>query len=158
MVGLAELAELATDAKRIADFIEASGTVAGCLGTGLRYLKQFVPRSLPWPGKREVETVGVNNIEAFRKRLIKGKPDRKPWRVTVEGTFFRAALLSSGWWERNHEAKIPNFRWQNGLQEWLYRGFEEWAPSWDFNPLEDVDDKTMPYGHFYKSCGRVRGC
>jgi hypothetical protein len=57
----------------------------------------------------------------------------EPKLLTVQGTFFPCILLISGWWERQNSMKEPKLTWQNGLQEWLYRGFEEWAPSWDIS-------------------------
>ena len=52
--------------------------------------------------------------------------------MTVEGTLFPSALLTSGWWEKHTAAAIRKVKWRDGIQEWLFRGFEEWAPSWDF--------------------------
>jgi len=136
------LAGVAVSAENIKSIAESIGTVAGCLGGGIRYLRKFVPEKFPWPGKRGLETITVDNIETFRKKLCRVKPYEKPQRITAEGTFFRSVLISSGGWERDHEASLPDFKLKTGLQTWLYRGFEEWAPSWDFNPAEN---DPMPY-------------
>lgn len=139
---MVDLAVLATNADNINKIVGAAGTVAGFLGTGISYLRGFVPWSIPWPGKK-VETIAVDDIETFRKKLCREKVREKPQRITAQGTFFRSVLLSSGGWEREHEAGLPDFNLKTGLQTWLYRGFEEWAPSWDFNPLSEKE--PIPY-------------
>jgi hypothetical protein len=127
--------ELGGSLKDIKTVLEAAGTLAGTLATGIRYLQPFVLSCMSWRSRQGLENVG--NVHDFRRKLLRQKPLDKPLLITVEGSYFPATLLSSGWWEREHEAKIPDFRWQDGLQEWLYRGFEEWAPSWDFNLAEE---------------------
>lgn len=68
-------------------------------------------------------------------------------RITVSGTLFPCALLTSGWWEQHTRAEIKKIRWHDEIQEWLFRGFEEWGPSWDFTwDFENWDaGKTRPY-------------
>lgn len=50
-----------------------------------------------------------------------------------EGTFFPAVLLYSGWWERTKKDANYDNPHLNELQEWLFTGFEEWAPSFDIS-------------------------
>jgi hypothetical protein len=65
--------------------------------------------------------------------------------MTVEGTFYPSALLTSGWWNKK-SAALRKIRWRDGIQEWLFRGFEEWAPSWDFTwDWENRGPAQTPY-------------
>jgi hypothetical protein len=66
--------------------------------------------------------------------------------MTVEGTFYPSALLTSGWWNNKKAAALRKIRWRDGIQEWLFRGFEEWAPSWDFTwDWKDRGPAQTPY-------------
>lgn len=72
-------------------------------------------------------------ISVLRAKLIDEKVDLvQPVQMTVVGTLFPSALLSSGWWERASEAKIRHINWKDNVQKWLFHGFHQWAPSWDF--------------------------
>jgi hypothetical protein len=74
---------------------------------------------------------------ALKDRLLSGPPEcveqirRQPKLVQVHGLLYPCALLVSGWWESQLE-KIEGTQWHNGIQEWLFRGFHAWGPSWDF--------------------------
>lgn len=79
------------------------------------------------------EVGGHETIEDLRdKLLLGGKRPEHPVELTVKGTLFTCALLSSGWWERQSKAKLKRVKWRDPLQEWLFYGFDEWGPSWDF--------------------------
>lgn len=56
--------------------------------------------------------------------------------VTVTGVFFPGVLLTFGWWERPSKSAASGTVWRDkALQNWLFRGFEQWAPSWNINDL-----------------------
>lgn len=91
---------------------------------------------------------GTETIENLRAKLLYGDVQlQKPIPIKVQGTLFPCALLSSGWWERRKESKIRHMEWQDGLQEWLFHGFDLWGPSWDFTwDFENWDEtKQRPY-------------
>jgi hypothetical protein len=57
-----------------------------------------------------------------------------PKLVTVRGVFYPAVLMTPGLWERPDAGEgAPEIRWRAPLQDWLFSGFEQWAPSWDLN-------------------------
>ena len=71
-------------------------------------------------------------LNSSRKKL------RDPMFVTVSGHFFPSALLSFGWWERVNKNLERDIQWKDPvLQQWLFTGFEQWAPSWDLNDWSD---------------------
>ncbi len=72
-------------------------------------------------------------VERLRAELRGRRPPATPRSITVTGTFFPALLLCAGWWERG-PVKTPARVWNDPLQEWLFTGFESWAPSWDLSP------------------------
>jgi len=83
--------------------------------------------------KWDREIGGRETIEDLRNKLLfGGKRPEKPLEITVTGTLFTCALLSSGWWEHQGKAKLRQIKWRDELQEWLFHGFDEWGPSWDF--------------------------
>jgi TIR domain len=83
----------------------------------------------PW----DPAITGTETIENLRLKLTRGGVElEKPLPIKVQGTLYPCALLSSGWWERRAAAKTRQIKWRDGLQEWLFHGFEEWGPSWDF--------------------------
>ena len=91
---------------------------------------------------------GVETIENLRAKLLYAPVEiRRPFDITVEGTLFPCALLSSGWWERRKELSVRRLQWRDGLQEWLFHGFDLWGPSWDFtwdfDPSEPQEER--PY-------------
>ncbi len=68
--------------------------------------------------------------------------------LTVKGVFFASALFSYGWWQRKDpslalpmdrnptNSKVDDDiarRHLRRLQQFLFNGFEQWAPSWDVN-------------------------
>ena len=86
---------------------------------------------------------GIQEIEAVLAKARGGPnpPEASP--MTVLGVFFPCILLTSGWWERRSKTKIAEVAWNDPVQAWLFRGFEEWAPSWDVS-LETIED-PHPY-------------
>ncbi len=86
-------------------------------------------------------------VKQLREALKKRDRLEEPQLIKVKGTLFPAALLSAGWWESvRTEVKI---NWQSelkGLQQWLFEGFDLWAPSWDISwDFEDTGQGAKPY-------------
>lgn len=71
---------------------------------------------------------GTETIDDLRAKLLH-KPIQLPKRVKIKvhGTLFPCALLSSGWWEKQKSAKVQHMKWRDGLQEWLFTGFDQWG-------------------------------
>jgi hypothetical protein len=79
-------------------------------------------------------------VASLRERLAKGPILDRAERVSVGGVFYPAVLMTPGLWDRAEagEAAAP-IPWRTPLQEWLFAGFEEWAPSWDINTTSGAD-------------------
>lgn len=95
---------------------------------------------------------GVTTVDNLRADLLLIDDPRKvlpqPAPVTIRGTLYPCALLVSGWWTREQTAaniKIPE--WDNDIQSWLFHGFHEWGPSWDYswNFDDEVIGNLKPY-------------
>jgi len=98
----------------------------------------------PW----DPEISAQESVEDLRTKLLYGrKRPPRPMAITVTGTLFPCALLSSGWWEKHTKATIKNFRWRDEIQQWLFQGFDLWGPSWDFTwNLDNWEQaKDRPY-------------
>lgn len=97
---------------------------------------------------------GTETIEDLRTKLL-DKPIQlaKPVEIKVRGTLFPCALLSSGWWEKQKGAKMQRLKWRDGLQEWLFTGFDQWGPSWDFTWDFDNWAKSRQHRHFIAQLG-----
>lgn len=103
--------------------------------------------SQPW----DLIPEGPIEVNELRKMLLQvdpiGKLPKPKLIKEVKGTLYPCALLSSGWWERQEEGKAFEPEWNDGVQAWLFHGFHEWGPSWnftwDFESLEK--DKVKPY-------------
>lgn len=82
----------------------------------------------------EREIQGQEFISDLRNKLRSNpKKLEKPQAITVSGTLFPCALLSSGWWDRKGGRNKENIPWKDDIQRWLFHGFDEWGPSWDFS-------------------------
>lgn len=104
----------------------------------------FVARPMePW----DMTIRGTETIEDLRTKLLLAPVElKKPFKITVDGVLFPCALLSSGWWERRKESKTRQLPWRDGLQEWLFHGFDLWGPSWDFTwDFDTADGGPRPY-------------
>jgi hypothetical protein len=98
----------------------------------------------PW----DMTFQGIEDINSLRFKLLTRKePLENPILITISGTLFPCGLLASGWWERCPDKKIPKMDWKNDIQEWLFYGFDLWAPSWDFSwELDNSQpDSQRPY-------------
>jgi hypothetical protein len=103
----------------------------------------FVARPAePWDGTIR----GTETIEDLRTKLLMAPVQiAKPIKLSVQGVLFPCALLSSGWWEKRKESKTRQLPWRDGLQEWLFHGFDLWGPSWDFSWDFDRGEGQRPY-------------
>jgi hypothetical protein len=80
------------------------------------------------------------NIEDLREKLLErdslmnseNPEDDTILDITVRGTLFTCALLRSGWWDRREPNMAEPVFVGDGIQRWLFQGFNDWAPSWDF--------------------------
>jgi hypothetical protein len=99
-------------------------------------------------GLREAEIGGKETISDLRVKLLdESRQLEAPQRIQVTGTLFPCALLSSGWWERHAKVNNHQFKWRDGVQEWLFTGFDLWGPSWDFT--WDVENWDKDGGRRY---------
>ena len=94
-------------------------------------------------GDADTEIGEREHISELRVKLLQERHElQSPKSLTVTGTLFPCALLSSGWWERNAKASTRQPKWRDGVQEWLFTGFDLWGPSWDFTwDLENWEKK-----------------
>lgn len=84
--------------------------------------------------KRARERGGRISVAELKAKLSSRSILRRPQCLTVTGRFFPTALLSFGWWDRVHKDLDREVQWKDpALQQWLFSGFEQWAPSWDLN-------------------------
>lgn len=83
---------------------------------------------------------GTDHISKLLERLSEGPSLEKPELVTVTGVFYPAMLLTPGIWDRPEPGEGADpIEWRTPLQDWLFSGFEQWAPSWDLNTSDDED-------------------
>lgn len=113
--------------------------------------RAFIERPAePW----EPEILGVERIEDLRTKLLYGrKRPPKPLPITVTGTLFPCALLSSGWWEKSGKSRLKKIKWRDEIQEWLFHGFDLWGPSWDFSWDFENWETTRNRPHFIAQLG-----
>jgi hypothetical protein len=119
-------------------------TAAWYLAGRVRELGRFVVqarKTLPLAGLRRQEHAPSLALDELRDRLGRKRP-AKSLTVTVRGTFFPAVLLTQFWWERE-SPQLRNVAWHDGVQEWLFNGFEQWGPSWDVS--SSVEDVAHPH-------------
>lgn len=96
----------------------------------------------PW----DLTIRGDEHISDLRLKLLNSPQFDRPALITVRGTLFPCALLSSGWWERHGKAHDIHLKWRDHLQEWLFNGFDLWAPSWDFSWAQSpTGDSGRPF-------------
>lgn len=98
---------------------------------------------------------GTETVGDLRTKLLQADADflPQPIELTVTGTLFPCALLSSGWWERHTECKISGFDWRDRIQEWLFNGFDLWGPSWDFTWNFETWEKHKENPYFIAQLG-----
>lgn len=106
-------------------------------------------------GDIDAEIGDKENISNLRLKLERRAPDlTQVKQLSVTGTLFPCALLSSGWWERHTDAKVRQLKWRDkGVQQWLFEGFDKWGPSWDFTWDMDNWQKSRERPHFIAQIG-----
>lgn len=114
---------------------------AGLLAAKIAHVADFVSKRVL---RRSARLSGVYDIDDLRARLDDAAPGDIAYTVGVRGVFAPAVLLASGWWERDRVLKLheePKFK--DPLQPWLYTGFQEWGPSWDFTSETSSRDHIL---------------
>jgi hypothetical protein len=85
-------------------------------------------------------TVSVEKLkENLRQLGRQGDHLPAPKLLTVHGTFFPCVLLTTGWWERQGNRVGGGAVFRDQVQEWLFRGFDLWAPSWDVSLAAEAE-------------------
>ena len=96
----------------------------------------------------DLTLAGEETTRSLRNKLLRGRHKlQRPVKITVAGTLFPCALLSSGWWDKHTETRNRNIKWRDDVQQWLFHGFDEWGPSWDFT--WDLEKKAKAKRHPY---------
>jgi len=109
----------------------------------LSLIKQFLVEPPEAPND---SPSSAGTIKDLREKLEKVGKLQKPELIKVRGTLFPAALLTAGWWERKKTESKLNIAWKNPLQQWLFQGFDLWAPSWDISwDFEGRRPEVNPY-------------
>ena len=104
----------------------------------------------PW----DTSFLGKEHISSLRRKLLRIKNLDQPRLVTVQGTIYPCALLSPAWWERGDESEHEaEPEWEDGLQKWLFYGFDLWGPSWDFSWDFDTPGQTAQRPFFIAQLG-----
>ncbi len=103
---------------------------------------------------RNLQICSKENISDLRNKL-KDTELQETMQITVEGTLFPCALLSSGWWERNARILQGKLKlvWKDGIQEWLFGGFDMWGPSWDYMWNFKACENASENQHFIAQIG-----
>jgi len=92
-------------------------------------LKHFL-NGIQEPYEKDFQKTEFNTLKNI---LLTTKKLKKPCSVSVRGTLFPSALLSSGWWDRLSSNHKKHHNWKCDLQKWLFHGFDLWGPSWAFS-------------------------
>ncbi|MEW5802358.1 MAG: hypothetical protein AB1847_09675 [bacterium] len=104
-------------------------------------------------GSIDLSIQGREHISQLRYKLLHHPPLPEAMQITVVGTFMPCALLSCGWWEENRQNLGADFRWKNRIQEWFFKGFDLWAPSWDYTWNFDEWNPSGEQQHFIAQLG-----
>jgi hypothetical protein len=105
------------------------------------YVRAFGGRDPRSVDRGATSTVSIAQV---RRKLMRAPPPNIATELTVEGVFFPAVLLCSGWWERRRGVALADAtKWRNDLQHWLFSGFEQWGPSWDVNPADNPTERYL---------------
>lgn len=93
---------------------------------------------------RWADITEIRDVGTLREHLGKVEVLPEPKCVDIKGTLCPAQLLYTGWWERKEKESNVNIKWRDGLQEWLFKGFELWGPSWDVTrPTKDNPNPSL---------------
>jgi len=97
---------------------------------------------------RELEgTARVEDLKTHIEEWTRnGRIYKSDMPITVQGVFLPCVLLSTGWWERRRQAQNANLpAWRDKVQEWLFRGFDLWAPSWDLSLATEAESGAVTH-------------
>jgi hypothetical protein len=106
------------------------------------YLKGGIGKSLAYTNsdldeiilRKQREDGGRISAGDLKDKLRTHDILKSPMMTCVSGVYFPSALMSFGWWERSNRQIASDVKWRDpALQQWLFSGFEQWAPSWDVN-------------------------
>jgi len=126
--------------------------------SGIKPYQKFTNGPLDLQSGRKIETAGTEKSRSLREKLESLANNEllcdNPVQLTVEGTLFPCALLSTGWWEKK-SARAAKFHFtaKNDLQRWLFHGFRSWAPSWDFTWNFDNGNINKDHPYFVAQLG-----
>jgi hypothetical protein len=105
------------------------------------------------PGEQwDTPAFGKETVEDLRTKLLRGAKLKQPVPITVTGTLFPCALLTTGWWDTNNKID-KHIEWRNKVQEWLFHGFDLWGPSWDFTWGFDHWEESQTRDYFIAQLG-----
>jgi len=109
--------------------------------------------NMPGIDKLEKER-GEIHISELRNALSRLKHIANPRKISVRGTLYPAVLMSSGWWESEGKTKETHFdKKDDGLQEWLFNGFDLWGPSWDYMWNLNESNSLSPHPFYLAQLG-----
>jgi hypothetical protein len=116
---------------------------------GLAYHARVFSLGLPEIKLGETQKGHAQQLKRLTER---GRADTLlPHRVIAEGNFMPGSLLCFGWWERQNRKLLKGDQIEWGahgpIKNWLFSGFEQWAPSWDINHWNSpsVPDVDAPF-------------
>lgn len=131
--------------------VENNVSIGAYMTTRVEALRDFLHDPKDSPAERNA---GAVRIEDLRVRLAQENPELpKPEPIKVQGTLFPCALLSSGWWEKRKAERKTVIAWRDGLQEWLFHGFDLWGPSWDITGDFTTSSQTATQRYFIAQLG-----
>jgi len=134
-----DLNQIRVDVKNLLDLISSVSNSGGkfTYNNTKVYLEDRIKSyESPVSGLRSKPSIDFQNTTfnlLKRKLLEQGNEFKNPFSIKVKGTIFPSALLSTGWWERLDIKDKEFHKWKDGLQNWLFLGFDLWGPSWDFS-------------------------
>lgn len=110
-------------------------SLLGQLGDRTGWIKDYATSLMGYLGgqflAKKMDVSSIREIGVLREHLNTIKVLDRPTAVSLKGTLCPAQLLFNGWWERKDKKEKQTIQWKDGVQEWLFKGFELWGPSWD---------------------------
>jgi hypothetical protein len=89
----------------------------------------------------------LQDVDDLRAALVAGSIDPKSeYTIRLRGVFYPGPLLMPGWWEHRQSSGgtlDAEQQYRDKLQEWLFQGFRQWGPSWDFTSTLDHPDRLL---------------
>jgi len=117
---------------------EFRNSLSGSLFLGTSHMHDFITSTFEI-NKAIVDTTGSRGFESLREMINNCKKQNivpEPMLVSVnDGMFLPATLLSDGLWSKQYQSLLHlSEKSPAPLQQWLFEGFFNWAPSFEFNP------------------------